>query len=186
MDDLKKIPRQYGLPVSLRRTIEHLYQVFAATLGDPFLFDSVLDLYDAFATFHAILVKYLPELRRQETGRGPKEELGALDQGRVEQLAHFVDALQNALSHRIQKAYPEPHIRETGIDFRAGLNQTILASDAVLTSGVGLLRRHAWQNDEKNTRTARTGAVAHISPLPGVGCYPLELGTEKDAILAFF
>ena len=44
-----------GLPDSVIHALEFLYQNYATLLGNPFVFDAVLDLYDAFATLHRII-----------------------------------------------------------------------------------------------------------------------------------
>ena len=51
MKRLTKIPRTYGVPVSLRRTTEWLFSDFATLIADPFLFDTALDMCDIFGTF---------------------------------------------------------------------------------------------------------------------------------------
>ncbi|HUW81402.1 MAG TPA: hypothetical protein VMZ31_01250 [Phycisphaerae bacterium] len=186
-DELKKFPRQYGLPLSLRRTIEHLYQTFAILLGDPFVFDVPLDLYDTFATLHAVLTEHLPATT---VGRQiPRPYIGSvvLDRERVEQLALLTEAIQNALSHRIMKAYREPLTRENAMDFRGGLNQILLAADAPVKCGLSLLRPDAA--DGGNGRTAErvgVGVVTRLSAVPGASCYSVKMGTEGQATLAFY
>jgi len=181
---LKQIHKSYRVPVSLRRTIEYLYQDFAMIMADPFLFEVALDLYDTFATLHAVLTEHLPEKLAGESGRS-EANLGVLDEGRVEQIAMLVGAMQNALAHRMAKAHHESSIRDMAIDFRGGLNQILLSSDAVMKCGLGILRRYVLNGKEEN-KSAMVGVPTCVSFKPGARCYSLEFGIEDKAQLAFF
>jgi len=163
--------RRLGLPASLRQTIQHLFQTFSIVLADAFLFDSVLDLYDVLVALHTALLKGLPDIRKKE-----------LPQGRVQQLALLVDAIHNALSHRILKAYPESRIREMAADFRGGLNQILLAADAPLKCSLDFVKNYL----KGQGLTEKMGATTRISFKPGARVYQLGLGIEKNTALAFF
>lgn len=180
---LKEIPARYGIPISLRRTIENLYQNFSIVMADPFLFDTVLDLYDTFATLHDMLTNYLPAERGRELGRN-EGDLGTLDEGRVEQLSSLAGAIQNALMHRILKIHPEASIRDMAVDFRGGLNQILLAADAPVKCGLGLLRKYAMRVDKAGY--SRVGGITRVGFMPGARCHCLTFGTESEAQLAYF
>jgi hypothetical protein len=171
---LKGIP--YGIPVSLQRMVEYLYQNFAILIGDPYTFDLVLDLYDAFSTLHAILTRHIVE----ESNRGQK--LHYLDEGRVAQLSAIVDAIHNALLHRIAKARKETNYREMEIDFRGGLNQILLAADSPIKCGLGLIRRLFYEDKERD----RVGGSTLISSLPGARINNLNFGIGAEAQLVYF
>src|SRR5207247_624457 len=63
-DLLGRRMRQLQLPWPLRHTIEYLFQNFARCIADPYLFDSVLDLYDVFAALYSWLTVQLPASRQ--------------------------------------------------------------------------------------------------------------------------
>ncbi len=185
LERLNTLPRQCGVPVALRRTIDHLYQEFASLLADSSMFDFVIDLYDVFATLHAVLTEHLLKARCRETGRSPEAPFGPLDQSRIEQLAMLAGAIQNALAHRTVKVYPQSRIRDMATDFRGGLNQVLLAADAVAKASLGLLRKHTLVERQGSGRE-RVGVTTNVSSVPGAGCYVLKLGTEDDATLGFY
>jgi len=183
--DLMAVPRTYGIPVSLRRTIEYLFQDFATLIADPWLFDMILDLYDTFATLHAVLTKHLPSVLRDEV-RGIEGKSSAfLDQERTEALSMLVDAIQNALMHRILRFYPEVPIRDMAIDFRGGMNQILHAVDAPVKCGLGLLRKYALSRGEYLHRDS-VGGLTRVGFVPGIKCHSLNIGTESDAKLIYF
>jgi hypothetical protein len=182
---LKAKPRLYGLPVSLRRSIEFLFQNFAALISDPYLFDSVLDQYEMFATLHALLTSHLPA--QLESERQNSAYPIYLDQRRIKQLSDLVEAIHNAASHRMLKAYPEEQKREMAIDFRGGLNQMLYSADAVLKCGLSLLRRIAYEHDDGAApKRSSVGGIIKIGFEPGARCFPLAFGTEDKAKLAYF
>jgi hypothetical protein len=166
-----------------------LCQTFATVIADPFLFDSVLDLYDTFGTLHSILTEVLPERRRSELGisRADKRSgwLPPLDGQRVEHLSSLVDALHNALSHRVAKAYPENQIRDMATDFRGGLNQILLAADAPLMCGLGLVRKYVMSYGQSPVPRTALGGLTRISFLPGIRAWPLGLPATTDMRLVF-
>lgn len=169
-DDLKTQMKLRGVPLALRRVIESLFLDLATVIADPFLFDSVLDLYDAFAAFHTVLTEHLgPHSRYEEISLSPPY---ALAPDTIRQLSLFATALHNALEHRLAKAYPHGQVRDMGADFRGGLNQLVLAADAPLKCGLGLVRRFVIGRGGKKTaappdRYDLVGGVAHISFRPG-------------------
>jgi hypothetical protein len=177
IDKLKVIPRMYVLPVSLRRSVEHLYQSFAICIADPFLFDMVLDFYDVFATLHGVLTDYLPQVYKSENN--------VIDEKTVQEIALLVDVISSAFARRMSKAYPEQQIRDMSIDFRGGLNQILLAADVPVKSSFGLVRKFAFPHGKTEYRD-RVGSVTRISFLSGASCRPLNLGIENQARLACF
>ncbi|MGR3304149.1 MAG: hypothetical protein ACUZ8I_16850 [Candidatus Scalindua sp.] len=175
---LKKIPRKYGIPVSLRRSIEFLYQNFAILIADPFLFDVVLDLYDTFATLHAVLTEHLPAQLQSEA-------LDNIDNERIKQISLLVDAIHNALTHRMLGAYPDMVFRDMAIDFRGGLNQIMHTADVPVKCGLGLLRKYVMPESRSQKRDT-IGSLTHITYTPGIKCCALNIGVEHKARLAFF
>jgi hypothetical protein len=181
IEKLRRGMKQCGVPTALRRLIESLYENFATLIADPFLFDTVLDLYDALATFHAILSEHLPRVRAAELHRDPTDRLGMLDRPRIEQLAAYAHALYDAMKHRLAKAYMEPSVRDMAIDLRGGLNQVLMAADAPLKCGLGLVRRFVRGTERRET----VGGLTRIGFVPGAKCGHLTLGTEGEAELAY-
>lgn len=181
IEKLKTIPCNYILPVSLKRSIEHLYQNFAICIADPFLFDMVLDFYDVFATLHRVLTDCLPKLLEVSEDESEK----VIGQETVQQIAILVDVISSAFARRMSKAYPELKIRDMSTDFRGGLNQILLAADVPVKSSFGLVRKFAFPEDIAKYKD-RVGSVTNISVTPGARCYDLSLGTESEARLAIF
>ncbi|MFO0979076.1 MAG: hypothetical protein U0996_21885 [Planctomycetaceae bacterium] len=182
---LRQIPRSYGLPVTLRRNIECLFQNFAIHIGDYFVFDCVLDLYDAFATLHLALTDQLFALRREEIRNYKGVSIPPLDAERVLHITNFVDALQNALSHRLANCFSEPMSRDMAIDMRGGLNQVIAAADVPLKCGLGLLRNFVMTAKGDKCRRESVGGITKISMRPGMRSMEVPLGIERDAQLCF-
>lgn len=180
MERLVEGLRSSGVPVALRRLVQNLYQNFTIFIADPFLFDSVLDLYDALATYHAVIADHLPDLRARELGPG-EHGFPLLDTCRLEQLADYAEALCDAMRHRLAKAYLESPVRDVAIDFHGGLNQLLLAADAPLKCGLGLVRRFARATESHHT----VGGLTRIAFMPGARCCHLALGTEDKANLAY-
>ena len=107
------------------------------------------------------------------------------DEGRVEQLAMLVEAIHNAMTHRIAKAYPDIPIRDMAIDFHGGMNQILHSADAVMKCGLGIFRKHVLKGKQENERDI-VGVPTQVSFKAGARCYSLEFGTEDKAQLAFF
>ncbi len=177
---LKAIPHRYYLPVTLRTSIEHLYQSFAICIADPFLFSMVLDFYDVFATLHGVITDYLPQVLEVSEDKSGK----VIDQETVQQIAILVDVISSAFARRISKAYPEQQIRDMSIDFRSGLNQMLLVADVPIKCSFGLVRKSAFPEDIAKHKD-RVGSVTHISFTSGIRCYSLNLGVEDYARLSF-
>ena len=183
---LRREPRKYGVPISLRRSIEYLYQDYATLIADPFLFDVVLDLYDSFATLHAVLTDHLPKILGAKNVESTICPPRLLDEQRVEQLSTLIHAIDDALEHRMVGAHPDIRFRDMSIDFRGGFNQVLLAADAPMKCGLGLLRRLV-QNPDSSSGTGRetVGALIQIHFVPGARFHILTLGTERWARLGF-
>jgi hypothetical protein len=186
-EQLSKSNKLYGIPISLRRTIEYMYNNFAVLIADPFLFEVVLDIYDTLATLHALLTEHLPKLL-MKPGR-KKTNLVYLDEGRVEQLAMLIEAVQNAMLHSLAKAYPEFQKSDMAIDFRGGLNQILHSADSVMKCGLSVLRKHVIKERKKGSQNDYerdiVGVPTIVSCIPGARCYSLNFGTEDKAQLAF-
>lgn len=200
IQELKNQSRKIGIPLSLRRSIEHLYQNFAIVIADPFLFDVVLDIYDTFATLHRLLTEFLPDSIKAVRHKYGKDVIPLLDRNRTDQLSMLVEALQNALMHRMAKAYPEVSIRDMAIDFRGGMNQILLAADAPVKCGIGLVRDYHYHSEKlqpdvksneqqgkgKFLRHSEIGVLVKIGASPGAGIYSLSFGAEEHVKLGFF
>ena len=190
---LMEAQRKIGVPVALRGALQYAFEDFALLTGDPFYFDVLLDLYDTFGTLYAVLTRHLP---RQQLGRC--EAVGAqgrplLDEARVRHLSEIVAALHNAMLHRSSNAFRDANWRDMAMDLRGGLNQILLAADAPIKCGLGVLRRFAFDNDKARSRDATNrsprdsvGCVMRVATTPGARCFKARFGVEKDARLAFF
>src|SRR5262249_31448302 len=150
----------------------------------------VLDLYDAFATVHRMLTEYLPDARFRELGidstavSEKRTWITPLNDSRIQQLAEVVEALHNALTHRLSKAYPESQVKDMAIDFRGRLNQVLVASDAPLMCGLGLLRKYIYGFGRHAITRDVVGAITKIGFTPGASVRPLRFGIEEVARVA--
>lgn len=224
---LSQIMRKIRLPRSMRRSIEYLYQNYAESMRDPFLFDSVLDLYDTFKALYQLLCHEIPlSINPPQTRvicdghqttivtHGHRAEVDAVDVKQVgelgnssiyvgqhatrvnelpgpgqsllidqlDMLSDIIDALHNALSHRIN-LQPRSESRDWATDFRGGLNRLVAAADAPCKCGIGLLK---WckntrlgedsreLTDSKNNRSS-VSAVTRFSFLPQAACQHINL-----------
>ena len=189
--ELMKAQRRLGVPASLRRALEYCYQDFAIITADPFYFDVMLDLYDTFSTLHAVLVCHLPQKKLGMCEGTGSQGRALLDETKVRHLSEVVDALHNAVLHRTTNAFREGNWREMAIDFRGGINQILLAADAPVKCGLGILRRFAFHGTEKhaskNVKSRNSvGCVMRVGTMPGARCYKARFGVEDSARLAFF
>jgi hypothetical protein len=119
--------RRWQLPLTLCRSIELVFKKYARALENPHLFDVVIDLQDAIAALYEALTPAQPEhaIPRTETS--------------IRELSHVVQALQNALGQRMTTR-PNSEASDWAVDFRGSLQRLVLALDAPLKSGIGLLR----------------------------------------------
>jgi hypothetical protein len=169
LDHIRRDLRLYSLPESLIRALEFLYQNYATLLANPFVFDAVLDLYDAFATLHRVLTKILP-VREENPPR-------RLHFSKVNEIAKFVGTLHRALEHRLYRAYPEEHHRDMDVDFRGGLNELLFAADAVQKCAIGLLRNCVLEDCQNKRDTV--GVVMSIGFQPGILARKLRIEPER-------
>lgn len=130
--------RELRTPWSLCRTLQYLFQGFAGCLADPHLFDSVLDLYDALSTLYAWLTDSLPDIQRRHAQEST--EPTPFGQDLVDELNGLLDAIQNAIMHRVYMMLPNTEIRDVAVDLRGGLNKLVLAADVPLKCGLYLLK----------------------------------------------
>ena len=184
IDKLHRIPMQYGLPPSLRRSIEYLFQNYATYFADPYCYNSILDLYDAFTALHILLTDKLPRRIFSENKSSKPNSLSYIDDNRVEQLSIIVNALYDSLSHRIIKSYPRTHCKETGIDFRGGLIQLLFASDAPIKASLELLKSILKNNN--NNQDVYVGGLIKIGFLPGARYEYADFDIKNEIKIATF
>lgn len=73
---LRKYMNILRIPPSLSTAILYLYTDFANYLSDPFLFDSILDLYDVISALRTLLIEELPMLLKKRLVEELKISLG--------------------------------------------------------------------------------------------------------------
>jgi hypothetical protein len=143
IDRVDRAADQLCLPAPLRRALRYLYQNFRSCLSDSLVFDGVLDLYNAFLALEDILEGMAEEHRRriEETDleSDPEAPPLAVDHQKVEDIAAVVDALQNAMAHRIN-LHPTQEAVDRAVDLRGGLNRLVSVVDVPLKCGVGVLK----------------------------------------------
>jgi len=185
VETLREAMQRLGVPSPLRGTIEYMYGNYAKCLADPLFFEGVLDLYDTFRELHWTVTEFLPgeQDRFREELPGPKGRRGALSDGffdsdMVDALGDFVDALQNAATHRIS-VRPSMEMCDWAIDFRGGLNQLVAAADVPLKCGIGLWkycrrsefgRNRVHPSPSTPPKGHRVGAVTRLTFHLNVGC----------------
>lgn len=162
---LRRGTRKAQLPVILCRNIEFVFKKYVRCLEHPLLFDNVLDLHDAMQALYFALAP--PE-------SGPTIRV---DERSVDDLVRVVQALQNALSHRISTR-PNADEPDWTVDYRGALNRLVLALDAPMKSGIGLLK---WCIRNLNAGTARDRSAPqtplartfeHVCAVTRVGIQP--------------
>ena len=162
---LQTIPRTYGLPRALRRSIECLFQNFIIAVTNPNLYDLVIDLYDAFNTLHRVLTKLLPATLTEENTNNSHSRL--IGPQRVRALARFATSLKNAVDKRLDLAYPDGTVRKMSVQFPGNFAQILFASDAPLKAGLGILKYHL---PSEGVEIKSTESVPlRLSPLHTVG-----------------
>jgi hypothetical protein len=173
-----------SIPIGLRRTIEYLFHNYCILTRDPFYFDVILDLYDSFASLYALLTVYLlDESVPLGCCTGSKEtKRRLLDEGKVRSLTELADSLHNAMAHRVGNAFRDATRRDMAVDFRGGLNQIILAADAPVKAGLGIVRRFVAKAHERNS----ISCVIRVTILPGVRCVKTVFGAEHNARMGIF
>jgi len=184
ISELKKIPKRYGVPVSLRRTMELMFSNYASLISNPNLFDSVIDLYDSFATLHVILTEYLPK-ERKNAAKKENTNFRLINHNKVERLSELVEGMHNALRMRVFKTIPEDKGMDLEVAFKGSLNQLIHAADVPVKCGLGLVRRYGL-NLGSVERRDRVGGFTSIGFVPGAKCHSLNLGVEDKAKLAHY
>ncbi|HEY1050100.1 MAG TPA: hypothetical protein VGE39_10110, partial [Prosthecobacter sp.] len=170
--DIGEKTRRCCLPQPLVRTLEFVYHNFTTLLANPFAFDSVLDLYDIFVSFHRALTRELPELCGDHS---------PLENQKVEMIARLIDAVHRALGHRMYRLFPENSHRDMDIDFRGGLNALVYSADGISKLGAGVLRHHVLEHS--NEDRARVGVVTRIGFRQGIFALALRLGVESETRL---
>ena len=187
IDKINEATRKCGIPETLRRTIEYIYKNFATLFADPFMFDVVLDLYDTLLALHQLLTEHLPEKLNKESDRlGDSEYLLFLDENRIDQLGMLIEAIHDALIHRIQRTYPDIETRSMAIDFRGGLNQLLNIADSVSKAGLGVLKRYFAFEKSGKLQRERVGGLIKIGLTPGAKTFSLNFGVEEKVELAYF
>jgi hypothetical protein len=185
IDILRDSLRALGVPSALRRTTAFLFQNFGTLLADPFLYDAVLDVYDPLAALHAVLT----DGYRAGTNRhGPRMVAG---EETSREIAEFVEAINNAMTHRVLKPHLAARVRDMGVDFRGAMNQIVSAADVPLKCGLGLLRKFALgvpfaEDRDKRWIKEHVAAVSRVSLTPGATCHELGMALCPDAILGYF
>jgi hypothetical protein len=178
-------PRKYQLPSALGRTIQYLYQNYLTLLANPFVFDTVIDMYDGFITLYKVLTEHLGE----EYGGDEHSATGGQIPGEVVALlSRYVGSLHRSLEHRLYHAFPEESSREMDVDFRGGMNQLIAGADALVKTLVGFVKRSAMQGGPESesapSRYDQIGVINRVDFEPEIVLTPLWIGTENKARIA--
>gem|GEM_PF-3768888 len=185
-ESLRKITKDIGVPMALRRSVENLYKKYSQFLTDPQMVDMVIDLYDSFHTlFEAIRSPEGVEGLRDSCFVASSKSGSTryiLGQEKVEEFGEIVGALHNAYNSRVSQAYPEEVVRDRSVLFHGRLSQILHAADAPLKCGVGILRRNQIGDAGGYDKV---GVNVMMGFQPGVRVTPLKLGDKDGRTLAF-
>lgn len=152
--DLKVI----GVPRRLRDSIVYLYSNFLYCLNEPRLFDSVLDLTDAFrATFSSF------ETAARERRR--------VTPGDLKDLEMHIAAMEDACYYRQCHTLPQHELNDLAVHFRGGLNGLLNGADVYLKVGLGLIKWLAKSGTEP--RLAHYADPMHLGALTEL-CYAMQ------------
>lgn len=180
---LKNVPKSYGLPRALRRSLEALFQNFVTAIFNPNLFDLVADLVDAFSTLHQVLTVSLPSALRDSSGNSLQ-----IDEVRVLGLARYATALKNAVERRLDLAYPDATVRNMSVQFPGSFAQILFAADAPLKACLGILKYHVKHKKDKDSINPdsllplfRVGVVTEPTLAPGIRCDDMVLNLTGPA-----
>jgi hypothetical protein len=185
--------RALGIPWSLSRTVLYVYQDFARALSDPLLFPAVLDLYDPLATLYKFLTQDL--VLQQIIFRDPntaRELPTPCGEDVIDALNGLLDAIQNAVMHRVTIMPQATEVRDLAIDLRGGLNKLVAAADVPLKCGLYLLKlsmkdaSHGGQGRSSPGALPadQVGAVMRLTFHPRTTCHALQISGPSPRCLA--
>ncbi len=141
---------RHQMPWSFHHTLNLLFDEFLSCLGDPTQLDSVIDLIDFFTAIHSFIASD-----------------GVTTDADLEDM---LDAVQNAMHHRIGTASIREEIRDRAFDFRGGLQDLISAVDVPLRCGLGIFRRSffsdaAFASGRSGRRRVSAVTQVRLSPV---------------------
>lgn len=178
IERLRKVARRLRMPASLTGAVERLFQVFAAHLADPHVFDSVVDLYDVFAAIYAMIVDDLPRYQLERNA-------SPFGQWLTRHLDDLLEAVRNALDHRVRLMLPNADMRDRAVDLRGGLSKMVAVADVPLKCGLYLVNRsldkdpRSWGPLLHDYPVARVCGVTRFSFNPQTVCSRLTFPTPR-------
>ncbi len=176
--NLTKKGRVYRLPLELRRTVKFVFEEFGRAIANPRLFDTAIDLFDPICALHSTLSDHLPSKVKSELANEPHTWVGALDRGRSEQIAEFINVAYHALQERTAHEYATGPFRSTDLNAGKSVTQLRAAANASFKSGLGLFRREKYDGK----RGSVGGLICHGVEAPTT-CEFLQLGVQENVQL---
>jgi hypothetical protein len=187
--------RALRIPAPLSESIIYLFSDFARYVCYPFIFESVLDLFDIFRATYMLLTERLPKTLKDncEHDHQCRAFMGVEE---INSLLVLVELLQDALNNRIQVIFPEAERWNVTIDVRGGgLHRWVNATDTLLKCGLTVLWRIAsgWtdvylptEEDKRSDRerNVRVAGALRISQNPRALAQRIEIGRHPDVFLA--
>lgn len=176
-DGFEQWMKKLMFPKRLRDSFIYLYMNFFRCLNDPKLFDSIVDLYDAFRTFHSMV----------ESAANRDIQLYELQ---LKELEDFATALEDACYYRLCLTSPQHELNDMAVHFRGGLNQLLAGSDVLLKAGVGIIKWAASQPDThqrfKSVHASNNfGAVTELCFAMRPRCHNIHLAKQNGFGLAY-
>ncbi|MEL7266958.1 MAG: hypothetical protein AAFP69_19405, partial [Planctomycetota bacterium] len=180
--------RKAGIPKRLRDSLVYLFMNFFQCLNDPQLFDSILDLYDAFITLHQLLKDCVDDVGTSEQADFQGQASLKFEESDLYALEDFATALEDACYYRLSLTSPHKELNDMAVHFRGGLNQLLAGADVLLKSGVGFFRREcrSFKNPDMITRRERrdVGVATEMCFSLVPRCFCSRLAVRKGKVLA--
>jgi hypothetical protein len=129
-------PSPFGLSQSAMGSAMRLYSEFLAALENPLLFDSVVDLVDAFLNLFEIL-----RFEQSQNQLAITKEDHRLVRLRIrESILESLTALKEGFYNRVERASAKRDERNVRVELKGSLNALVAAADAALKCSLGMLR----------------------------------------------
>ena len=148
--------RKIGLNNEAQQSVVRVFSDFVAAMRDPLLFDSVVDMVDAYAA----LLDYVPDALKQVKS-APKRRQYAATLNYRRFVIEYVRALKQAYACRVVNSTAK-HEEWRG-DVAGSFTKLLSAGDPALKCSMAILRQRMFPEDER-FRAARSYVTGVVSP----------------------
>ena len=176
--------RDLELPAPLSSSLVYVYSDYAKFLGDPIIFDNVLDLFGVFCAVYHLFTSELPRERdcflekySNDDEIQESKRLSFLSSDDIEEITALVNLLENSLQHRTLMGFREAERWHKAIDIKSGLNQLVNATAVPLICGLSILKKlilNKTANFSTNSSINEQDAIfrTRIGGAPRIYCNP--------------